>query len=94
MGKDNTLGSDPYSGAKSILGGTPGKVRLPAETHMCPGWRCQAQVPDAMFCCGPHWAALSAAARAGISRTARMSLLSAPRRAAIEVAMAEFRALR
>lgn len=86
--------ADPNKAVKSILGGTTRHVRLPAETHMCPGWRCEVQVPNSRFCCLDHWAALSVATRRAIARTARLSLLSAPRRAAIELAMAEFRDLR
>lgn len=57
--------------------------------HGCPG-RCGRQVNNRLFCCAQDWYRLSAAARAGIGRTASQSMFSVERRAAIEAALAEW----
>lgn len=61
--------------------------------HHCPAPGCRTEVDDRLFCCREDWFALSLAARSGISRTATMGLLSAPRREAIQLCMDEWKAL-
>lgn len=58
--------------------------------HSCPGRTCGRTVPDVLFCCAEHWHRLSSAAKAGIAATAMLSVLSAPRRAAIQEALIEW----
>lgn len=59
--------------------------------HRCPRRTCTEEVDNRLFACHEDWFALSRVARDGIYRTANMSSLSEPRRAAIAVAMEEWR---
>lgn len=54
--------------------------------HRCPGPCRDREVPDSIYCCPEDWALLPERARHLISRTARLSVLAADRRAAIELA--------
>lgn len=60
------------------------------DRHRCPRRGCPKTVDNRLFCCHEDWFALSAEARREISRTAKMSLLTAERRSAIEVARQEW----
>lgn len=64
-----------------------------AETHSCPRPGCKRDVPDVLFCCPDHWWELSWEARAGISRTARLSLLTPARLAAVAFAYKSWKEL-
>lgn len=61
--------------------------------HRCPRPGCTSQVDNRLFACHGDWFALSQTARIGISNTASLNLLSDARRAAIQDAMDEWRAL-
>jgi hypothetical protein len=50
-------------------------------------------VSDHLFCCPIDWAALSHNAQQAIYRTAKMGLLSIPRREAIQAAIDEWKAI-
>jgi len=63
------------------------------DEHRCPRRTCHAVVPNRLFACAADWALLSATAQRGIYRTARLSLLSVPRREAIQVALDEWKVL-
>lgn len=63
---------------------------LPGE-HRCPRRTCRAVVPNALFACVVDWGLLSGATQRGIYRTAKMSLLSEPRREAIQAAVDEWK---
>lgn len=54
--------------------------------HRCPGPCRDRMVPDALYCCLEDWALLPERAQRLISRTARLPILAADRRAAIELA--------
>jgi hypothetical protein len=59
---------------------------IPADFHRCPGPCRDRVVPNSLYCCLDDWAALPERARRLISRTARLPILAADRRAAIELA--------
>lgn len=81
--------ADPSGGVKG--GPRTGPPSRENGTHGCPGRTCRVRVPDSLFCCGAHWAALSHRTRAAIGRTARMSVLAVDRRLAIHQALGEWR---
>jgi len=66
---------------------------LPAETHSCPGKGCTRVVSNSILACPPCWAMLTRGTQNAIRRTARLSILSPQRRAALAKARAEWAAL-
>ena len=63
---------------------------MPNGSHECPRNGCDKVVPDRQFCCFEDWLALSTGARLAIQQTAQHSVLSDPRRAAIQRAVNEW----
>jgi hypothetical protein len=63
------------------------------DQHRCPRPGCSALVPDNFFACRVDWFTLSPQTRRRITATSRQSILSVDRRAAIEAAMTEYRAM-
>jgi hypothetical protein len=70
----------------------PSNPRL--RTHRCPAFPCEARVSNSILACPADWARLTPETQAAIYRTARLPILSVPRRAALDAAMAEWRAAR
>lgn len=58
--------------------------------HACPRKGCSAQVPDARYACGQHWAELSPETKREITRTRRRHVLDPERRAAFRMADADW----
>lgn len=54
--------------------------------HTCPGG-CKKRVPNSRFACGPCWDRLPRELQTPIRRTAKMSLLSDERSAAVSAAI-------
>jgi hypothetical protein len=60
------------------------------STHTCPRKGCQARVLDVRFACYPDWTELSKPVRDAIWATAKLPILHADRRAAIQAAREEW----
>lgn len=56
------------------------------DTHRCPRKGCTATVSNRLFACYDDWRALTRETQREIHRTARMSVLSTPRRNAFQMA--------
>lgn len=48
-----------------------GPINARAGFHICPRFRCDAEVPDARYACPQYWAELSPETKRKITRTAR-----------------------
>lgn len=66
---------------------------MPPEKHECPRKGCTKEIDNRLFCCAPDWFDLSKQTRVRIGQTAKMSLLSGPRRRAIKEAREEWERL-
>lgn len=63
----------------------PLRARNPGS-HVCPARECSIEVPNTHFACSTHWWELPEDVRREIAATARLPLLNARRRKAIEAA--------